>query len=86
MFTVVTLQALYPIYRAGSTWLLQWVGRVLLRWVLILHVGFPWWLSVKNLPANAGDLGSIPGLGRSLGEGHDKPLQYCLENSMDRAA
>ena len=42
---------------------------------------------VKNLPANAGDLSSIPGLGRSLGEGHGNSLQYsCLENSMDRGA
>ena len=43
---------------------------------------------VKNLPANAGDtrdLGSIPELGRSPGEGNGNPLQYsCLENSMDR--
>ena len=39
----------------------------------------------KNLPANAGDLGSIPGLGRSPGGGHGKPLQYsCLENPKDR--
>ena len=42
---------------------------------------------VKNLPANAGDLGSIPGLERSPGEGNGSPLQYsCLENSMDRGA
>ena len=35
----------------------------------------------------AGDPGSIPGLGRSLGEGNGNPLQYyCLENSMDRGA
>ena len=41
-------------------------------------------LVVKNLPANAGDLGSIPGSGRSPGGGHGKPLQYsCLENLMD---
>ena len=34
-----------------------------------------------------GDLGSIPGLGRSPGEGNGNPLQYsCLENSMDRGA
>ena len=40
---------------------------------------------VKNLPANAGDVGSIPGLGRSPGKGNGNPLQYsCLENSMDR--
>ena len=42
---------------------------------------------VKNLPANAGDVGSISGSGRSPGEGNDNPLQYfCLENSMDRGA
>ena len=36
---------------------------------------------------NAGDPGSIPGLGRSPGEGNGNPLQYsCLENSMDRVA
>ena len=41
----------------------------------------------KNLPANAGDAGLIPGLGRSPGEGNGNPLQYsCLENSMDRGA
>ena len=40
---------------------------------------------VKNPPANAGDTGLIPGLGRSPGEGNGYPLQYsCLENSMDR--
>ena len=44
-------------------------------------------LVVKNPPANAGDAGSIPGLGRSPGEGHGNPLQYsCLENPMDRGA
>ena len=37
---------------------------------------------VKNPPANAGDVGSIPGLGRSPGEGNGNPLQYsCLEKS-----
>ena len=36
---------------------------------------------------NAGDLGLIPGLGRSPGEGNGNPLQYsCLENPMDRGA
>ena len=40
---------------------------------------------VKNLFANAGDSGSIPGLGRSPGEGNGNPLQYsCLGNPMDR--
>ena len=47
-------------------------------------------LVVKNLPANAGDIrdvGSVPGSGRSSGEGNGNPLQYsCLENPMDRGA
>ena len=44
-------------------------------------------LVVKNLPANAVDTGSIPGLGRSPGVGNGNPLLYsCLENSMDREA
>ena len=45
---------------------------------------------VKNLPPNAGDIrdmGLIPGLGRSPGEGHGSPLQYSgLENPMNRGA
>ena len=41
---------------------------------------------VKNLPANAGDLGLIPGSGRSPGEENGNPLQYSgLENPMDRS-
>jgi len=44
-------------------------------------------LVVKNLLANAGDVGLISGLGRSPGGGNDNPLQYsCLENLMDRGA
>ena len=40
---------------------------------------------VKSRPANAGDVGSNPGLGRSPGEGNGKPLQYlCPGNLMDR--
>ena len=50
-------------------------------------MGFPGGLVVKNLPANAGDAGSTPGLGRSPGEGNGNPLQCsCLGNPMDRAA
>ena len=45
---------------------------------------------VKDVPASEGDvrdMGSIQGLGRSPGGGHDNPLQYsCLENLMDRGA
>ena len=42
---------------------------------------------VKNTPANARDLGSIPGRGRSPGEGNGNPVQYsCLGNPVDRGA
>ena len=48
---------------------------------------FPGGLEVKVSASNVGDLGSIPGSGRSLGEGNDNPLQYsCLENPMDGEA
>ena len=47
--------------------------------------GFPGESVVKNLPANAEDMGSVPGSGRSPGEENGNRLQYsCLENSMDR--
>ena len=48
-------------------------------------LGFPGGSVVKNMPANAGDMGSVPRLGRSLGGRNGNPLQYsCLENPMDR--
>ena len=48
---------------------------------------FPGGSLVKNLSANAGDMGSIPGWGRSPGGGNGNPLQYfCLEKPMDRGA
>ena len=49
--------------------------------------GFPGGTEEKNLPANAGDAGLIPGSGRSLGGGNGNSLQYpCLENPKDRGA
>ena len=52
--------------------------------------GFPGGTVVKNLPANAGavaDMGSIPGSGKSPGEGNGSPFQYsCLKNPMERGA
>ena len=46
---------------------------------------FPGGLNSKESACNAGDLGSIPGSGRSLGEGNGNPLQYsCLENPIGR--
>ena len=54
------------------------------------NMGLPWWLSGKESACNAGaagDVGSIPGSGRSPGGGQGNPLQYsCLENPMDRGA
>ena len=48
---------------------------------------FPDGAMVKTLPASAGDVGLIPGLGRSAGGGNGNPLQYsCVENPMDRGA
>ena len=52
-----------------------------------MYVDFSGGSVVKNLPANAGDMGVILGLERFPGEGNDNPVQYaCLENPMDRGA
>ena len=62
-----------------------------LLWLFMCYWGFPGGSVVKkkkkNLPANARDTDSIPGLGRSPGEGNGNPLQYyCLGNPMDRGS
>ena len=50
-------------------------------------LGLPRWLSGKESTCQAGDPGSVPGLGRSPEEGNGNPLWYsCLENPMDRGA
>ena len=58
--------------------------------LILKNWDFPGSSVVKNLPTNAkdvGDVGSIPGWGRSPGEGNGTPLQYsCLGNPMDRGA
>ena len=55
-----------------------------------MYLGFtggPNWLVGKESPCGVGDLGSVPGFGRSPGGGHGNPLQdSCLENPMDRGA
>ena len=58
---------------------------------ICIHIAIYWASflcgSVKDPPANTGDAGLIPGLGRFLGEGNNNPLQYSfLENPMDRRA
>ena len=53
----------------------------------VKYKGFSGGSEVKASASNVGDPGSIPGLGRSPGEGNGNPLQYsCLENCMDRGA
>ena len=53
----------------------------------VVNVGLFWWFSSKESVFKAGDVDSVPGLGRSPGEGSGNPLQYsCRENSMDRGA
>ena len=65
----------------------SWVGKI--RWrrerlPTPVFLGFPCGLAGKEFACNAGDLGSIPGLGRSPGEGKGYPLRYSgLENFMD---
>ena len=62
-------------FRPGPVWTVTRVA---------IHGAAPRWLSGKESACSAGDLGSIPGLERSPGEGKGYPLQYSgLENSMD---
>ena len=50
-------------------------------------IGDPWWLNGKEYDSKAGDVSSVPGLERALGEENGNPLQYsCLENPMDRGS
>ena len=72
-----------------AAWVLQWQN-----WVIVIdngcftaHEMLPQWLSGKDSTCSAGDAGSVPGSGRSPGEGNGNPLQYsCLGNPMDRGA
>ena len=60
---------------------------VVIKLLLLFFKGFPHSSVSKEPSCNAGDPGSIPGLGRSPGEGNGNPLQYsCLRNPMDRGA
>ena len=55
--------------------------------LLYMSLDFPSSSNGKESACSVGDLGSIPGLERTPGEGHGNPLQYsCLDNSMDRGA
>ena len=50
----------------------------------MLSTGFPGGWDSNKSACNAGDLGSVPGLGKFPGEGNGYPLYSCLENSTDR--
>ena len=73
-----------------SPWSSLWSASFMFELIFVgfsLRKGFPGRAVVKNPPVNAGDMGSIPGLGRSPGEGNGNPLQYsCLGNHTDRGA
>ena len=85
----------HPRFGSGAVGLLQSPGSLLWPQLTTTRARLPSlrrWLSgkkkkKKNLPANAGDVGSIPGLGRSPAGGHGNSFQYsCLQNPMDRGA
>ena len=94
IFTTVHLQNFFMVPNWNSGFLKQWlfirlplqplVTTILLCFYKFIRWASPW-LRGKESPCSAGDVGSIPELERSPGEGNDYPLQYsCLENSMDR--
>ena len=67
-----------------ASFFLRWGhGHILKKILNIVDMDFPGGSEVKLSVSSAGDPGSIPGLGRSPGEGNDNPLHYsCLENPM----
>ena len=72
-------EPLYSLWRQGLFFFILYTPSA--------YLGFPGGSEVKASACNAGDLGSIPGLGRSPGEGNGNPLQYsCLENPVDGGA
>ena len=85
------VQLSHPYMTTGKTIALTrrtFVGKVMsLLFNMLSRLDFPGGSDGKASAYNAGDLGSIPGSGRSPGEGNGNPLQYsCLENPMDRRA
>ena len=73
----------------SQTWLSYWTTVAFLNYLIILlyTYNFPGGSDGKESACNIGNVGFIPGSGRSPGEGNGYPLQYsCLENSMDREA
>ena len=78
---------LLPSVESGSKGQAGLLDGTYFRRELCCSGGFPGGSDAKASAYNAGDLGSIPGLGRSSGEGNGNPIQYsCLENPMDGGA
>ena len=73
-----------PSYKINDSWENNTQHKNIVN-ITIIILGFPGGSVVKNLPANAGDAGLIPGSGNSLGGGNGNPLHCsCLGNPMDR--
>ena len=76
-----------PLATPGKPHFMQHYTVIICIMYSIYTEGFPRGSDGEESACNAGDLGSIPGLGRSPGGGHGHPLLYsCLENPMDRGA
>ena len=81
------LLTLYSMFLAILFYLFEFIGWLMFLVFTPMILSFPGSSVDKESACNAGDWGSIPGLGRSPGEGNGNPLQYsCLENPMDRRA
>ena len=73
--------------KLSSLWFYETVNRSIFGLIYPFLLGFPGGSEVEASASNAGDLGLIPGSGRSPGEGNGNPLQCsCLENPMDGKA
>ena len=86
MGSLSLLQGIFPTqeWNQGLLHCRQILYQLSYQEVLLKTKGLPWGSEDKESTCNAGDLGSIPGLGRSPGEGKGYPLQYSgLESSMD---
>ena len=84
VYTAEVLENQKPIWTKDPAPLNNLGQIILIHWSSI-SLGLHRWHSGKGSPCNAGDVGLIPGLGRSPEVGNGNPLQYsCLENSMDR--
>ena len=86
-----SLCGLKPANHEHSHWFVTWMRHVSFCVKFTINsLGFPGGSVVKNPSTNAGDIGdvhSIPGSGRSPGDGNGNPVQYsCLENPRDRGA